>query len=1004
MNKKTSFAHFTSLSKWPITSIKNFKYPTSIPSPKNSSRKFSNNIQSPTKEDELTLIKKKFLKNIKHLKSTSSYLSFISQNNKFSLNKKNKLSQSFKNQLLLSSMDNSSIVYSKEKIFSYLNNSYKNNSMNKSLNNKSISNLKKKKDNNHTQSNNNLISKSLNQKKFTFMAISYRKNSVEKNKNIQKFNLNQKKNSISFCDKTMNKKNNFINTSNDNLNNKNIPNMKFYNNYYNHKIKINSLQNYLGLLKNQKKNNLSNKSVSINNISSSQNKNKKYFSSTTKISPRTSLYNINSISSRTKKKKNTIISLKDYKNNNNNYMNNNNYNKVNYSMNIHENLISNNNLFYNGIKNNNSKGKILNKFNQKQNINDCFNNLNIKYNKNNINQIQNKISKLLSQSQREILIKKLNKDLTTNKFQNEENIKNEKNIEKTKIEKKEKELEKKKLLKKEKKSISLKNIKEKKEIKEIKEKIIKEDSEKKKCNRSISTLSTSNHDNNYYQKQSKDLSLYISSYKKKYNEYPETSLSFYKYGRLIGQGAFGKVNLGLNVLTGRIVAIKSFDKIKLNNTENKNKIFYETDLMKKLNHPNITKILECFESEKYYLIIMEYINGGNLFSFVKKRRKLSEKTAKFLFRQIILGIKYIHSQNIVHRDIKLENILIDVNNNIKICDFGIGKILDNNNNKLYDQCGTPMYMAPEILLSNKDKGYYPFPVDLWSSGIALYIMLSGTLPFSLNNNKDKKNYLQYCIVHNQPKNIDHISDDAKNLLNGLLEKNPKKRFNCDDCLNHPWLKLDNNNNYKYHLFTKAEMIMLSKTFIDYRYAKIDDLKENFSLSNLEIEKNVNNENINIKTKSYILAPYNTMKNFFPNDNESEEDDFNTNNNINIKLENGIIVFSNKVREFNINYELNNNDELDNGMLINTKTESFSNSFRNNSLSNINDNLYYEDDYLNNSFKNNNHKDKNEDKSEMILNKIEYFGYDKDYVLDCLKNKKICHATAIYYLMMKYENF
>ena len=275
MNKKTSLAHFTSLSKWPITSIKNFKYPTSIPSPKNSSRKFSNNIQSPTKEDELTLIKKKFLKNIKHLKSTSSYLSFISQNNKLSLNKKNKLSQSFKNQLILSSMDNSSIVYSKEKIFSYLNNSYKNNSMNKSLNNKSISNLKKKKDNNHTHSNNNLISKSLNQKKFTFMAISYRKNSVEKNKNIQKLNLNQKKNSISFCDKTMNKKNKFINTSNDNLNNKNIPNMKFYNNYYNHKININSLQNYLGLLKNQKNNNLSNKSISINNISSSQNKNKK---------------------------------------------------------------------------------------------------------------------------------------------------------------------------------------------------------------------------------------------------------------------------------------------------------------------------------------------------------------------------------------------------------------------------------------------------------------------------------------------------------------------------------------------------------------------------------------------------------------------------------------------------------------------------------------------------------------------------------------------------------
>ena len=211
--------------------------------------------------------------------------------------------------------------------------------------------------------------------------------------------------------------------------------------------------------------------------------------------------------------------------------------------------------------------------------------------------------------------------------------------------------------------------------------------------------------------------------------------------------------------------------------------------MKQLNHPNITKILEHFESEKYYLIIMEYINGGNLFSFVKKRRKLSEKTAKFLFRQIIEGIKYIHSKNIVHRDIKLENILIDINNNIKICDFGIGKILDNKNRKLHDQCGTPMYMAPEIILSTKENGYDAFPVDLWSAGIALYIMLSGTLPFTIKGDdipsisQDDKNNnfaLQYAIINNEPKEIDNISIQAIDLLKGLLNKNPKKRFNCDD--------------------------------------------------------------------------------------------------------------------------------------------------------------------------------------------------------------------------------
>ena len=144
MNKISSFAHFTSLSKRPISSAKSFKYPTSIPSPKNTSRKISNNIQSPTKDDELILIKRKFLNKSKHVKSTSTYLSFASPNNYIYLNKQNKLNSTIKSQLILTSMDNSSILHSKDKIFSYLNNSNyysnnKNNSINRSLNNKSIS-------------------------------------------------------------------------------------------------------------------------------------------------------------------------------------------------------------------------------------------------------------------------------------------------------------------------------------------------------------------------------------------------------------------------------------------------------------------------------------------------------------------------------------------------------------------------------------------------------------------------------------------------------------------------------------------------------------------------------------------------------------------------------------------------------------------------------------------------------------------------------------------------
>ena len=112
------------------------------------------------------------------------------------------------------------------------------------------------------------------------------------------------------------------------------------------------------------------------------------------------------------------------------------------------------------------------------------------------------------------------------------------------------------------------------------------------------------------------------------------------------------------------------------------------------------------------MIIMENICGGDLLSFVRKRTKLNEVTSKFIFRQIIEALQYIHSQNIVHRDIKLDNILIDLSNNIKICDFGVSKHIKKNE-ILYDQCGTPAYIAPEILRNN---GYEGFTVDYWSAG------------------------------------------------------------------------------------------------------------------------------------------------------------------------------------------------------------------------------------------------------------------------------------------------
>ena len=535
-----------------------------------------------------------------------------------------------------------------------------------------------------------------------------------------------------------------------------------------------------------------------------------------------------------------------------------------------------------------------------------------------------------------------------------------------------------------------------------------------------SEASTKSKESNEYMEQSKKLSNYIKDFYIKYNNYPQTNLNFYRIGRVIGQGGFAKVNLGLNVLTGRVVAIKSFNKnikTKYGDKINMDKILYEINLMRKLNHQNITKILETFEDEQFYFIIMEYINGGNLFSYVKKRRKLSEKVAKFLFRQIILGINHIHSNLIVHRDIKLENILIDMNNNIKICDFGIGIILSSENQTLYSHCGTPMYIAPEIILSTKEKGYKGFPVDIWSAGIALYIMISGKLPFNLEEspddfcamdknkdiNKEKNMKLKNEITNKEPKYIENISDELRDLLKGLLNKDPSKRLNCQQILNHPWFSDIHSN--KINLYSKAERHLLYKTYIDYRKRKTDELIENFTLSNLFKDGKNSDEKYNCETKSSLLAPFNSINYEFFNienpKNKNKKDEFDDIYNKKLLIENDFFSFSNKAKELNYQYELDNNKEVDNGVLIDAKSinESSSSSFSNaNTKRNfINDRSSYfnfnYDDILNN----------NNYKKEKILSLIENFGYDREYVLKSLKNNYLNHATTIYFLLMNYED-
>ena len=1138
-----------------------------------------NMIHSQNKDEESSLNQKKKNLNINNSinnnnmhSSSSLYINFISPINKnINKNKPKKYlinNESMKNKMILTSVDNSSLIGSKEKILSY--------NQNNNQNKKNIQQLHQKQ-----ESINNIIlnggiyavggKKNSKNKKYPLTSLNSRKNSVERKKSnkslLQKYqqyyNKNSNRNKV-FQSTNVNTCSNKNLLPNNNLNNKIMFGFSCFNNY----IKNSKIQKAMNKKNKNNSTNIShflfnniNKKYPNKNILSS-NKNS---SNTAKVSPRTSFINTNSKSLKiinntnknpkeenkefihvikNKSKINEIIKNinieKNYNNKNKNssknkVKNNTNYNSFNNfynnfvlnnnNANSGSNVNNNSNICYNNLENilNNcqtTSGAFYNNYNI--NINNQINN-HIIYNNsnsrkklnNNINFINNKINRIISQSQQEILqIKKnIKKHFTSNNspnkilnykiisskklksnnhnekkknnnifflFNNDYSNKNCKNKLKNKNNnynrrgRKYKGLRNQEKIKKNSKikSKSTEKLNMQFQIKSLKNELIINDGNNDNNKDNLNNISKINnnkikscgkldmHNNkeeeikktnnnetikkNIYMEDSLKLSNYIKDYYKKNKEYPSTNIDFYKYGRLIGQGAFGKVNLGLNVLTGRVVAIKSFNKKNLNspNNENMKKIIYETNLMKKLNHPNITKILEMFEDEKYILIIMEYINGGNLFSFVKKRRKLTEKISKILFKQIILGIKHIHSQNIVHRDVKLENILIDLNNTIKICDFGIGRILSSQNELLHDQCGTPMYMAPEILTCSKEKGYKGFPVDIWSAGIALYIMLSGALPFSVknendsfldgnnNNNKRKNIALKKAIINNVPKRIEKISDNARDLLHGLLNKDPEKRMTCDEILNHPWLNNEeiNNKNSKHHLFTKAEMIMLSKTYIDYRKANMEELQENFTISNLKRDKDINNNDKNVTTKSFILTPYNSL--ICGDDDSIEEiekyidsefDDF---NNTNINLENELISFNNRVKEFNMLYELNNNNEVDNGMLINTKINSvaswsIANGIINDSVVKTESVFCVEEggnkDDNNDEFDNRCEKkviiqnkqiksqeisDKENDNK--ILNKIEDIGYDKKYVKKCLENNILCHATSIYFLLKNYD--
>ncbi|XP_018583176.1 MAP/microtubule affinity-regulating kinase 3a isoform X3 [Scleropages formosus] len=252
----------------------------------------------------------------------------------------------------------------------------------------------------------------------------------------------------------------------------------------------------------------------------------------------------------------------------------------------------------------------------------------------------------------------------------------------------------------------------------------------------------------------------------------------YRLLKTIGKGNFAKVKLARHILTGREVAIKIIDKTQLNPTSLQ-KLFREVRIMKILNHPNIVKLFEVIETEKTLYLVMEYASGGEVFDYLVAHGRMKEKEARAKFRQIVSAVQYCHQKHIVHRDLKAENLLLDADMNIKIADFGFSNEFTLGN-KLDTFCGSPPYAAPELFQGKKYDGP---EVDVWSLGVILYTLVSGSLPFDGQNLKE----LRERVLRGKYRIPFYMSTDCENLLKRFLVLNPTKRGTLEQIMKDRWI-------------------------------------------------------------------------------------------------------------------------------------------------------------------------------------------------------------------------